>query len=66
MATRIFAAYRSVYFVHFLFYLGWPVWGRPVKSYLLPPKAKSVEAIKSESTPKSVEAAKSEDLTKSK
>jgi lysophospholipid acyltransferase 5 len=35
-APRIFAAYRSVYFVHFLFYLGWPAWGAPLRSFLKP------------------------------
>jgi len=33
-AHRIFKAYGSLYFVHLIFYLGWPVWAVPLKKYL--------------------------------
>jgi len=33
-APSIWTAYRGVYFIHFLFFLGWGVWSAPLKRFL--------------------------------
>eukprot|EP00088_Acartia_fossae_P070178 TRINITY_DN9328_c0_g1_i8.p1 TRINITY_DN9328_c0_g1~~TRINITY_DN9328_c0_g1_i8.p1 ORF type:complete len:507 (+),score=73.62 TRINITY_DN9328_c0_g1_i8:78-1598(+) len=42
-AHRIFKAYTSLFFVHLIFYLGWPLWAAPLKKYLQYARASSHE-----------------------
>jgi len=41
-------AYQSLYFLEYLFFIGWLLWGKLIKLWLLSPKKKGEERVKAE------------------